>query len=398
MNNVYITYAKRTPIGKLMGSLKNIRPDDLLSHLLKDLAGEINFDLTEIDDVIIGCANQAGEDNRNIARMSLLLANYPFDVPGVTINRLCASSLEALVDAYAKIQCGLSDCLVVGGVESMTRAPYVLSKPETEFDRSQKMYDTTFGWRFPNPLMEKRFPLLGMGETAEEVALLHGIGRLEQDQFALNSHQKAIQARNAGFTEKEIIPVSFNSKKQNITISIDECPRESTTLEALAKLPAAFRKDGTVSAGNSSPMNDGAALLMVVSEAFLKRHNLTPVMRITGAAARGTNPSTMGLGPVHAVNKLCSKYKIRCSEFDSIELNEAFSAQVLGCVKELDLDLSKINRRGGSIALGHPLGASGARIVTTLFHQMKSEPTIKKGLATMCIGVGQGLAVSFERT
>lgn len=398
MNNVYITYAKRTPIGKLMGSLKTVRPDDLLAYLLQDLAAKINFDLTEIDDVIIGCANQAGEDNRNIARMSLLLANYPFDVPGVTINRLCASSLEALVDAYAKIQCGLNDCLIVGGVESMTRAPYVLSKSESEFDRGQKMYDTTFGWRFPNTNMEKRFPLLGMGETAEEVARLHQISRLEQDEFALNSHQKAIAARLAGLTEQEIVPLSLKIKKQEILISLDECPRDTTTLEALSKLPAAFRKDGTVSAGNSSPMNDGAALLMVVSEAFLKRHNLTPVMRITGAAARGTNPNTMGLGPVHAVNKLCTKFKMKISDFDSIELNEAFSAQVLGCAKELDLDLTKVNRRGGAIALGHPLGASGARIVTTLFHQMKNDPSIQKGLATMCIGVGQGLAVSFERT
>lgn len=397
MNNVYITYAKRTPIGKLMGTLSDVRSDDLLAHLLRDLKSTLNFDLKEIDDVIVGCANQAGEDNRNIARMSLLLADYPYEVPGATINRLCASSLEALSDAYAKIQCGINDCVVVGGVESMTRAPYVLAKAESGFDRSQKMYDTTFGWRFPNPVMEKRFPLLGMGETAEEVASLHKISRQEQDQFALSSHQKAIQAKNLGFTEKEIVPLSFKVKKQDITVATDECPRESTTMEALNKLPAVFKKDGTVSAGNSSPMNDGAAVLLVVSETFLKRHNLTPVMRITGAAARGVHPNTMGLGPVAAVQKLCQKFQMKVSDFDAIELNEAFSAQVLGCVKELDLDLSKINRRGGAIALGHPLGASGARITTTLFHQMQSETHIKKGLATMCIGVGQGLAVSFER-
>lgn len=397
MNNVYITYAKRTPIGKLMGTLSDVRPDDLLAHLLRDLKSQLNFDSKEIDDVIVGCANQAGEDNRNIARMSLLLADYPYEVPGATINRLCASSLEALTDAFAKIQCGLNDCVVVGGVESMTRAPYVLGKAETSFERTQKMYDTTFGWRFPNPMMEKRFPLLGMGETAEEVANLHKISRDEQDQFALNSHQKAIVARNEGHTANEIVPITFKSKKQDVTVSNDECPRESTTLEALKKLPTVFKKDGTVTAGNSSPMNDGAAVLLVVSESFLKRHNLTPVMRITGAAARGVHPSTMGLGPVAAVLKLCQKYQLKPADFDAIELNEAFSAQVLGCVKELDLDLTKVNRRGGAIALGHPLGASGVRIVTTLFHQMQSEPQIKKGLATMCIGVGQGLAVSFER-
>lgn len=396
MNNVYITYAKRTPIGKLMGSLAEVRPDDLLAHLLRDLKKQVNFDLNEIDDVIVGCANQAGEDNRNVARMSLLLADFPFEVPGATINRLCASSLEALIDAFAKIQCGINDCVIVGGVESMTRAPYVLSKAESGFDRAQKMYDTTFGWRFPNPAMEKRFPLLGMGETAEEVATLHHISRLEQDQFALSSHQKAINARALGLTEKEILPLTIQSKKQAVTIATDECPRESTTLEALAKLSAVFKKDGTVSAGNSSPMNDGAAILLVVSENFLKKHNLTPVMKITGAAARGVHPSVMGLGPVAAVNKLCDKYKLKTSDFDAIELNEAFSAQVLGCVKELNLDLSKVNRRGGAIALGHPLGASGARIVTTLFHQMQSEPQIKKALATMCIGVGQGVAISFE--
>lgn len=396
LNDVYITYAKRTPIGKLMGSLSQVRPDDLLAHLLKDLKQQCNFDPLEIDDVIVGCANQAGEDNRNIARMSLLLADFPYEIPGATVNRLCASSLEALSDAFAKIQSGMNDCIVVGGVESMTRAPYVLGKAETNFDRGQKMYDTTFGWRFPNPIMEKRFPLLGMGETAEEVAKLLNITRLEQDEFALKSHQKAINASKLGLTKEEIVPLTIKSKKEEITVSTDECPRESTTLEALAKLPTVFKKDGTVTAGNASPMNDGAAVLLVVSAEFLKRHNLTPVMRITGAQARGVHPSTMGLGPVEAVKKLCLRYQIKTSDFDAIELNEAFSAQVLGCVKGLDVDLSKVNRRGGAIALGHPLGASGARIVTTLFHQMKSEKNLKKGLATMCIGVGQGLAVSFE--
>lgn len=395
--DAYLVYAKRTPIGKLNGTLATVRVDDMLAHLITDLKNTLNFDPALIDDVIIGCANQAGEDNRNVARMSLLLGGLPMSIPGTTINRLCGSSLDALIDGFSRIQSGIADCLLIGGTESMTRAPYVLSKPEAAFDRSQKMFDSTFGWRFINPAMEKLFPLLGMGETAEEVAELYKISREEQDQFALSSHQKAVAAFKRGAFKEQILPYSIVSKKETKVIDHDECVRESTTLEALAKLPTVFRKNGTVTAGNSSPMNDGASLVMLVSESFLKKHNLTPVMKITGAGVRGVHPSTMGLGPVEAVKVLCDRFGKKVSDFDAIELNEAFAAQALGCIKGLDLDPAKVNLNGGAIAIGHPLGCSGTRITTSLFHIMKENKNIKQGLATMCIGVGQGVAVSFER-
>lgn len=395
--DAYLVYAKRTPIGKLNGSLASVRVDDMLAHLIKDLKSEINFDPALIDDVIVGCANQAGEDNRNVARMSLLLGGLPMSVPGTTINRLCGSSLDALIDGFSRIQAGLADCLLVGGTESMTRAPYALSKPETAFDRSQKMYDTTFGWRFINPAMEKIFPLLGMGETAEEVADLYKISREEQDAFALSSHHKAAAAISRGDFNEQIVPYSIVSKKETKIISTDECVRADTSMEALAKLSAVFRKNGTVTAGNSSPMNDGASLVMLVSETFLKKHNLTPVMKITGAGVRGCHPSTMGLGPIEAVKVLCERYGKKTSDFDAIELNEAFAAQAIGCMKGLELDPAKVNLNGGAIAIGHALGSSGTRITTSLFHIMKQNKNIKQGLATMCIGVGQGVAVSFER-
>lgn len=396
MKNAYVVYAKRTPIGKLGGTLSSVRVDDLLAHILTHIKNVITFDPQLIDDVIIGCANQAGEDNRNVARMSLLLAGLPINVPGTTINRLCGSSLDALIDGWGRINSGLADCLIIGGTESMTRAPYVLGKPESAFDRSQKMYDSTFGWRFQNPAMEKIFPLLGMGETAEEVAALYKITREEQDQFALSSHQKASAAIKRGDFKEQILPYSIVSKKETKIIDSDECVRESTTLEALAKLPTVFKKNGTVTAGNASPMNDGASAVMLVSEEFLKTHNLTPVMKVTGAGVRGVHPSTMGLGPIEAVKVLMKKYNKKITDFDAIELNEAFAAQALGCIKGLELDSSKVNLNGGAIAIGHPLGCSGTRITTSLFHLMKQNKNIKQGLATMCIGVGQGIAVSFE--
>lgn len=396
MKKAYLVYAKRTPIGKLSGKLASVRVDDMLAHVLLDLKKSITFDPNLIDDVIIGCANQAGEDNRNLARMSLLLAGLPMSVPGTTINRLCGSSLDAIIDGWGRINSGLADCLVIGGAESMTRAPYVLSKPETSFDRSQKMFDSTFGWRFQNPAMEKLFPLLGMGETAEEVAELYKISREEQDQFALSSHQKAFAAISRGDFKEQIIPYSIVTKKETVVVDSDECVRESTTLEALAKLPAVFRKNGTVTAGNSSPMNDGASAVLLVSEEFLKTHQLTPIMSITGAGVRGVHPSTMGLGPIEAVKVLMKKYNKKISDFDAIELNEAFAAQAIGCMKGLEIDPSKVNLNGGAIAIGHPLGCSGTRITTSLFHLMKNNKNIKQGLASMCIGVGQGVAVSFE--
>ena len=392
----YIVYAKRTAMGKLGGILAGVRVDDMLAYLLTDLKKYITFDPSEIDDVIIGCANQAGEDNRNLARMSTLLAGFPYDVPGATVNRLCGSSLEALFDAHAKIISGLCDCIAVGGAESMSRAPYVLSKPEGPYDRNQKMVDSTFGWRFENNKMKDLFPLLGMGQTAEEIQMKHQISRIDQDQFAYSSHQKAIQAYRQNLFKDEILPLTVASKKDFISIDKDECPREDTTLEKLAKLPTVFKKDGTVTAGNSSPMNDGASLVLLVSESFLKKHKLIPMMKITGAAARGIHPNIMGLGPVEAVKRLCQKTHKTVNQFDVIELNEAFAVQVLGCIKELHLDKNKINIHGGAIALGHPLGCSGTRITTTLAHIMKRNPHHKLGLAAMCVGVGQGIAVSFE--
>lgn len=393
----YIVYAKRTPIGSFGGSLSGVRVDDLLAELFKDYAKTAKHDLKEISDTIIGCANQAGEDNRNLARMSLLLAGYPFEVPGTTINRLCGSSLDAVIDAHARISAGLGDCFIAGGGESMSRAPYVMSKANSPFDRAQKMWDTSIGWRFENPKMAAIFPLLGMGETAEEVQKLHNISREEQDKFALASHQKAVAAQNAGKFKEEICAITIEGKKGTTIVDTDEGPRPDTSLEKLAKLKPAFKKDGSVTAGNSSSINDGASMVVVCSEEFMKRHNLKPFARITGAATHGLHPNVMGLGPVGAIKKLCDRFNHKLSDFDVIELNEAFAAQALGCIKELELDQTKINKNGGSIAIGHPLGASGTRILTTMLYQMKNDPSLKKGLASMCIGVGQGIAVSVER-
>lgn len=397
MKSSYIVHAKRTPIGSFGGALSSVRVDDLLAELFKDYAKSSQHDLKEISDTIIGCANQAGEDNRNLARMSLLLAGYPFEVPGTTINRLCGSSLDAVMDAHARITAGFGDCFIAGGAESMSRAPYVLSKSSSPFERSQKMWDTSIGWRFENSKMAQMFPLLGMGETAEEVQKLHQISREDQDAFALASHQKAVKAREEGRFKDEIVPITIESKKGTTIVDSDEGPRADTSLEKLAKLKPAFKKDGTVTAGNSSSINDGASMVVICSEDFVKRHNLKPLARITGGAVHGLHPNVMGLGPVGAVKKLCDRFGHKLSDFDIIELNEAFAVQALGCIKELELDTTRINRNGGSIAIGHPLGGSGTRILTTLLHQMQKDSNLKKGLATMCIGVGQGIAVSVER-
>ncbi len=393
----YIVHAKRTPVGSFGGALSNVRIDDLLAELFKDYARSAKHDLKEISDTVIGCANQAGEDNRNLARMSLILAGYPHEVTGTTINRLCGSSLDAVIDAHSRIQAGIGECFIAGGGESMSRAPYVMSKSNSPFDRTQKIWDTSIGWRFENPKMAAMFPLIGMGETAEEVQKLHNISREDQDKFALASHQKAVAAQVAGKFKDEIVPITVTGKKETVVVEKDEGPRADTSLEKLAKLRPAFRKDGTVTAGNSSSINDGASMVVICSEEFLKRHNLKPLAMVTGGAVHGLHPNVMGLGPVGATKKLCDKFGYKISDFDVIELNEAFSAQALGCIKELELDMTKINRNGGSIAIGHPLGASGTRILTTLVHQMIKDPSLKKGLATMCIGVGQGIALSVER-
>ncbi|EQC52495.1 thiolase family protein [Bacteriovorax sp. DB6_IX] len=396
MKPTYIIHAKRTPIGRLGGKLSHVRVDDMLAHLFKNFKESFDFDMSEIDDVIAGCANQAGEDNRNLARMSALLAGLPFEVPGVTMNRLCASSLDAIIDGWARIQSGMADCILVGGAESMTRAPLVVSKGSTPFGRDSQMFDTTFGWRFPNPKMKEMFPLYGMGETAEEVAQKLNISREDQDIFALKSHQKAIAAWEAGKFDNEVLPVEVQLRKESFTVSRDEGPRADTTLEKMNKLRAVFKKDGTVTAGNASSMNDGAACVALVSEDFLKRHNLTPLAEITGAGVRGIHPNIMGLGPVESTRRLMNKFGKKISDFDVVELNEAFAAQSLGCIRELGLDEEIVNLNGGAISLGHPLGCSGARIVTTMTHIMQNDKALKEGLASMCVGVGQGVSLSLR--
>ncbi|OFZ17227.1 MAG: beta-ketoadipyl CoA thiolase [Bdellovibrionales bacterium GWA2_49_15] len=396
MSQSYIVWARRTPMGKLTGSLASVRTDDLLSLVFEDFKKWAPFDLKEIDDVVVGCANQAGEDNRNVGRMGVILAGFPFEVPAATVNRLCGSSLEALTDAFAKIEAKIADCVLVGGVESMSRGPYVLSKAESEFDRGQKMYDSSFGWRFQNPKMAALFPLMGMGETAEEVATLHNISREDQDRFAMNSHQKAAAAYQRNLFQDELIPVKVQKGKESLLITRDECVREDSSFEKLQKLKPVFRPNGSVTAGNSSPMNDGASGVLVVSEKFLKQHNLKPLLKITGAASRGLHPNVMGLGPVVATQTLCQRYGMSAGQFDVVELNEAFAAQSLACMRELKLDPEKVNIRGGAIALGHPLGCSGARLVTTLAHIMKQDAKLKRGLASMCVGVGQGISLAVE--
>lgn len=396
MKASYLIYAKRTPIGKIGGALAPVRVDDMMAHLLKDFKQQQLFPLEEIDDVIVGCANQAGEDNRNIARMAVVLAEYPLSVPGVTLNRLCASSLDGVMDAAARIGAGFADCILVGGAESMSRGPLVISKSASPFGRDNQMYDTTFGWRFPNKKMQEMFPLFSMGETAEEVNVKFKISREEQDEFAYNSHRKAISAWDEGLFANEVVPYEVQLRKKSYLVEKDEGPRADTSMEVLSNLKAVFRKDGTVTAGNASSMNDGAALVAVVSEEFLKRHNLTPMTRIIGGATHGLHPNQMGLGPVGATEKLCKRFGLKVKDFDVVELNEAFAVQSLACIKDLNIDPSIVNLNGGAIALGHPLGCSGARITTTLTHLMQKFKHTKKGLATMCVGVGQGVAVAFE--
>ncbi len=385
-------------MGKIGGTLASVRPDDLLSFLISDFIKSNSFNDNLIDDVIVGCSNQAGEDNRNIARMSSLLAKLPFDIPATTINRLCGSSMDAAIYAISKIKSHLADCILVGGVESMSRSPLVIAKSSVGYARDYKMYDSTFGWRFPNKKMRELFPLLSMGETAEEVAKIYKIKREEQDLFALKSHEKAIKAWNSNQFDNEIIPVNIIDKKNNKTvINRDEGPRDDTNMEKLSKLKPVFKKEGTVTAGNASTMNDGAALLLIVSEDFLKKYNLNPIVEIVSGVVCGLHPSTMGMGPVKASKLLSKKQGINIDKFDVIELNEAFASQSLACIKELKLDPNKVNKNGGAIALGHPLGCSGARIICTLAHIMDKDKSLSNALATMCIGVGQGIAVSLKQ-
>ncbi len=396
MKTTYVIDAIRTPIGKYGGKLALVRPDDLLALVIRALVDRNNhIDVNAIEEVIAGCANQAGEDNRNVARMSLLLAGLPVTVAGSTVNRLCASGLTAIMDASRAIVNGDGLFYIAGGVESMTRAPLVMSKQGEAWSRNVEVYDTTIGWRFTNKTLAALYHPYSMGETAENVAKQWGISREEQDEFALASQEKYFAALEAGKWKDEIFPVEVSDRKTSFTVDTDEHPRQ-TTLEKLASLKPAFSKDGTVTAGNSSGINDGAAALMLASEDAVKQFNLTPMARVVSMAAAGVDAAIMGIGPVPATQKALKRAGIKASDLDLIELNEAFAAQSLACIKDLELDPAKVNVNGGAIALGHPLGCSGARISATLLYEMKRRNS-KYGLATMCVGVGQGAAVVYER-
>ncbi len=395
---VYVVDAVRTPIGKYAGGLATVRPDDLAAHVIESLVKRRPELAPRIDHVVFGATNQAGEDNRNVARMALLIAGLPYEVPAVTVNRLCGSGLEALADAARMIALGEAECVLAGGVESMTRAPFSMPKQATAFERTPApVYDTTLGWRYPNPRMAARFELQSMGDTAENVAKKHGITREEQDQFAVESHRRAAAAWQAEAFAAELAPVTIPQKKGDpVVFAKDECIRADASLEALARLQPVFRKGGTVTAGNSSPINDGAAALWLVSAEVLKASGLTPLARVVATQTAGVDPNFMGEGPIPAVKKLLQRAGLRVPNIDLVELNEAFAAQSLACIRGLELDPARVNVHGGAIALGHPIGSSGARIACTLLHTMRARGA-RMGLASLCIGVGQGIAALFER-
>ncbi|MFF8996442.1 thiolase family protein [Streptomyces achromogenes] len=394
MRPVHFATARRTPIGKVRGALSSVRPDDLAATVIRHVVADVPaLDPARIDDVYWGAANQAGEDNRNVARMAALLAGLPDSVPGATVNRLCASGLEAVTAAARTIAAGEADIVIAGGSESMSRAPFVLPRPDEALPHRMETYDTRLGWRLVNPAMKELHGLLAMGETAEEVAARLGISRARQDEFALRSHQLAAAARKNGHFDDEILPVE---RPDGVTVEHDECVREDTSLEKLARLKPAFRADGTVTAGNASPMNDGAAGLLLVSEEALNELGLESLGRYVAGASAGVHPDVMGLGPVPATHKVLARAGWETGDLQEAELNEAFAAQALACVDQLGLDPDLVNPTGGAIALGHPLGCSGARILTTLLHRMRRTGA-RRGLATMCVGVGQGSAVLVER-
>lgn len=396
MNKVYVIDAVRTPIGKYGGALSSIRPDDLLAHVIKSLLQRNpGIDVNAIEDVIAGDANQAGEDNRDVARMAALLAGLPVTVAGNTVNRLCASGLQAIMDAARAVMCGEGEFYIAGGVESMTRAPFVMAKTGSAWSRNTEMHDSTIGWRFANKKLTDMHHPYSMGETAENVARQWNIGRQEQDEFALNSQEKYFTALEKGIWKEEISGVEIlGGKNEKIYCENDEPPRK-TSMEKLAALRPAFIKDGSVTAGNSSGINDGAAALLLASEAAVKKYNLKPLATIKSMAVAGVDPAIMGIGPIPATRKALQRAGLTVKDLDLIELNEAFASQSLACIRDLELDTTKINVNGGSIAIGHPLGCSGARISATLLHEMKRRGT-KRGLATMCVGVGQGAAIVYE--
>jgi 3-oxoadipyl-CoA thiolase len=398
MNDVYLCDGIRTPIGRYGGGLASVRADDLAAIPLKALvARNPGVDWAAIDDVYYGCANQAGEDNRNVARMAVLLAGLPVDVPAATVNRLCGSSLEAIAIAARAIAAGEAELMVAGGVESMTRAPFVMPKADTAFARSNAVYDTTIGWRFVNPLLKTQYGIDSMPETAENVAAEFGVARADQDAFALRSQQRCAAAQARGFFEGEIVPVTIPGRKGDTVVAADEHPR-ATTLEALAQLKPIVKPDGTVTAGNASGVNDGAVATLVAGAAAVAKYGLKPLARIRGAATAGVPPRIMGIGPAPATEKLLARHQLRVADIDVIELNEAFAAQGLAVTRRLGLpdDAEHVNPNGGAIALGHPLGASGARIALTAARQLAATGG-RYAVATMCIGVGQGIALLVER-
>ncbi|CAF0859944.1 unnamed protein product [Rotaria sordida] len=395
MNTCYIIDAVRTPIGKYAGKLANTRPDDLLAHVIKALVQRNpGIDVNMIEDVIAGAANQAGEDNRDVARMAALLAGLPVTVGGNTVNRLCASGLQSIMDVSRAIMCNEGMLYIAGGVESMTRAPFVTAKNDAAWGRKVETFDTTLGWRFINKKLADMHHPYSMGETAENVAKQWNVSREEQDAFAFASQEKYFAALNAGKWNDEIVPVEITENKQQILFSVDEHPRQ-TSLEKLAALKPAFIKEGTVTAGNSAGINDGAAALLLASEEAVKLFNLKPMARVVSVGIAGVDPSIMGVGPIPASRKALQRAGLKASDLDLIELNEAFASQSIACVRDLELNSNKVNVNGGAIAIGHPLGCSGSRISGTLLHELKRTKG-KYGLATMCIGVGQGAAVVYE--
>jgi acetyl-CoA acyltransferase len=400
MNEAFICDAVRTPFGRYGGALSPVRPDDLAALPIRALIERNSaVDWSAVDDVIYGCANQAGEDNRNVGRMALLLAGLPEGIPGTTINRLCGSSLDAVATAARAIKSGEIDLVIAGGVESMSRAPFVLAKADSAFSRNAPLYDTTIGWRFVNPVMEKHYGIDSMPETAENVAAQFNIAREDQDGFALRSQQRWAEANRTGFFQGEIVPVAVPQKKGDPKlIETDEQPRPDTTIEALARLRSIVRPDGTVTAGNASGINDGAGALLLASESALKRHGLNPRARVLGATAVGVAPRIMGFAPAPAARRILEKTGLALNQIEVVELNEAFAAQVLAVTRALGLpdDAEQVNPNGGAIAIGHPLGASGVRLVTTAINQLHRTGGLY-ALCTMCIGVGQGIALMLER-
>src|SRR6478672_26073 len=397
--DVFLCDAVRTPIGRYGGALARVRTDDLAAIPIRALmARHPKVDWSALDEVVFGCANQAGEDNRNVARMALLLAGIPDSVPGVTVNRLCASGLNAIGDAARAIRCGEAEFAIAGGVESMTRAPLVMGKAQEAFQRNAEVYDTTLGWRFVNPLIKKQYGIDSMAETGENVAEEYQVSRADQDAFALRSQQRAGKAMAAGYFAEEIVPVEVAGKGGPVTVEKDEHPRPDTTLEGLGKLKPIVRDGGTITAGNASGINDGAAAVILASAEAVKRHGLTPRARVLGMAAAAVPPRVMGIGPVPSTRKLMARLGIKIGDFDLIEINEAFASQGLACLRQLGVadDADHVNPHGGAIALGHPLGMSGARIALTAVHGLEKRGG-RRALATMCVGVGQGVSLALER-